>query len=103
MKMYVKSVGVDDQAKAHSFYTDVLGFQVKHDIPMGEHRWLTLVSPEEPEGVELALEPNAHPAFKAFQSALMADGIPFTAFQVDDVEAEIARLADKGVEIKQQP
>ncbi|MEM8798678.1 MAG: VOC family protein [Pseudomonadota bacterium] len=103
MRMYIKSVVVDDQDKALAFYTDTLGFQVKHDIPMGEHRWITVVSPEEPEGVELGLEPNAHPASRAFQQALMADGIPWTAFQVDDLQSEIARLERKGVEITQQP
>lgn len=103
MKMYIKSVAVDDQAKALAFYTEKLGFQVKHDIPMGEHRWLTVVSPEEPDGVELALEPNAHPASKAFQAALTADGIPFTAFSVDDIEAEAARLKAVGVRFTQDP
>ncbi|MEM9840380.1 MAG: VOC family protein [Pseudomonadota bacterium] len=103
MKMYIKSVAVDDQAKALEFYTGTLGFEVKHDIPLGEFRWLTLVSPEEPDGVELALEPNAHPASKAFQEALMADGIPFTAFRVDDIEAETARLQKAGVSFKQMP
>ena len=103
MKMYIKSIVVDDQAKALAFYTDTLGFQVKHNIPMGEHSWITLVSPEEPDGIELALEPNAHPASVAFQTALMADGIPFTAFQVDDLKSEVERLERAGVEITQQP
>lgn len=103
MKMYAKGVAVDDQAKALDFYTNKLGFIVKHDIPLGEHRWLTVVSPEEPEGVELLLEPNAHPASKAFQNALMADGIPFTAFSVDDIEAEVARLEGVGVSFTQPP
>lgn len=103
MKMYIKSIVVDDQQKALSFYTEKLGFKVKHDIPMGEHRWLTVVSPEEPDGVELGLEPNVHPASKAYQSALMADGIPCTAFEVDNLKGEIARLASEGVEVKQPP
>lgn len=103
MKMYIKSVAVDDQAKALKFYTDILGFSVKHDIPLGEHRWLTLVSPEEPDGVELALEPNAHPASKAFQTALLKDGIPFTAFSVADIQAEVTRLQALGVEFTQLP
>lgn len=103
MKMYIKSVMVDDQAKALAFYTDVLGFAVKHDIPMGEHRWLTLVSTEEPNGVELALEPNAYPAAADFQAKLMTDGIPWTSFRVDDVEAEYKRLRAAGVAFTQTP
>ncbi len=103
MKMYAKSIAVDDQAKALEFYTNTLGFLVKHDIPLGEHRWLTVVSPEEPEGVELVLEPNAHPASRAFQEALMADGIPCTGFSVDDIEAEVARLQAAGVTFTQPP
>ena len=103
MKMYIKSVMVEDQAKAHDFYTQVLGFEVKHDIPMGEHRWLTLVSPDERDGVELALEPNAYPAAQTMQKALMEDGIPWTAFSVDDVDAEYERLTNAGVEFTQPP
>ncbi len=103
MKMYAKSVMVDDQQKAFDFYTDKLGFVVKHDIPLGEFRWLTLVSPEEPDGVELVLEPNQHPASKTFQAALKADGIPFTAFSVDDIEAEVKRLEATGVQFTQAP
>lgn len=101
--MYIKSIVVDDQAKAFDFYTNTLGFVVKHDIPIGEHRWLTLVSPEEPDGVELGLEPNQHPASRAFQDALMADGIPFTAFSVDNIEAEVERLQAAGVVFTQPP
>ncbi|XBQ17657.1 MAG: VOC family protein [Oceanicaulis sp.] len=103
MKMYIKSVVVDDQAKARAFYTETLGFRVKHDIPMGEFSWLTLVSPEEPEGVELALEPDAHAPTRAFREALMAGGIPFTAFSVDDLDAEYARLSAAGVEFTNPP
>ncbi|MEM6957270.1 MAG: VOC family protein [Myxococcota bacterium] len=103
MRMYIESVVVNDQAKALAFYTGTLGFVVKHDIPMGEYRWLTLVSPEEPEGVELALEPNAHAASQTFQKALVADGIPFTAFQVDDIKAEVKRLEGLGVRFTQAP
>ncbi|MEZ5946387.1 MAG: VOC family protein [Hyphomonas sp.] len=103
MKMYMKSVMVDDQAKALDFYTNTLGFVVKHDIPLGEFRWLTVVSADDPEGVELGLEPNAHPASRAFQDALMADGIPFTAFSVDDIEAEVERLQAAGVSFTQPP
>ncbi|MEO1044833.1 MAG: VOC family protein [Pseudomonadota bacterium] len=103
MKMYIKGVVVDDQEKALAFYTGKLGFVVKHDIPVGEHRWLTVVSPEEPDGVELGLEPNAHPASRSFQDALKADGIPFTAFSVDDMEAEVDRLQAAGVTFTQLP
>ena len=102
MKMYIKSVMVDDQAKALAFYTDVLGFRVKHNIPMGEHSWITLVSPEETGEVELALEPNAYPAAE-FQTKLMADGIPWTAFRVDDIKAEHARLLAAGVAFTKEP
>lgn len=103
MKMYAKGICVEDQAKALDFYTNKLGFVVKHDIPLGEHRWLTVVSPEEPDGVELLLEPNAHPATKTYQKALMADGIPFTAFSVEDIETEVARLEEMGVAFTQPP
>ena len=103
MKMYIKSVMVDDQAKALAFYTEKLGFAVKHDIPMGEFRWLTLVSKEEPDGVELALEPNVHTAAQAFQKAIHSDGIPCTAFSVEDLESEAKRLQSLGVEFRQMP
>ena len=97
MRMYVKSVMVEDQNKARDFYTKILGFEIKHDIPMGKHSWLTLVSPDEKDGVELALEPNEYPAAKALQKSLVSDGIPYTAFKVDDMEAECARLESLGV------
>ncbi len=103
MKMYIKGVVVDDQQKALDFYTKTLGFVVKHDIPVGEHRWITVVSPEEPDGVELGLEPNAHPAARVYQEALMADGIPWTAFRVDDIDAEVERLQAAGVRFTQPP
>ncbi len=103
MRMYAKGISVDDQQKALDFYTKTLGFVVKHDIPIGEHRWITVVSPEEPDGVELCLEPNSHPASRAYQEALMADGIPFTAFSVDDIEAEVKRLESAGVAFTQPP
>jgi catechol 2,3-dioxygenase-like lactoylglutathione lyase family enzyme len=103
MKIAMTSVLVDDQEKALRFYTDVLGFVVKNDIPMGEHRWLTVVSPQAPEGVELVLEPDGHPAARPFKAALVADGIPFTAFTVDDVHAETARLKAAGVVFTQEP
>jgi len=97
MRIGLTSIFVDDQDKALRFYTDVLGFRAKTDIPMGEHRWLTVASPQEPDGVELVLEPDDHPAVRPFKDALVADGIPFTAFFVDDVEAEVERLRGLGV------
>jgi predicted enzyme related to lactoylglutathione lyase len=103
MRMYIKSVIVDDQDKAREFYTKILGFEIKHNIPMGEHAWITVVSPEEKDGVELALEPNAHPASQAIQKALMTDGIPWTAFAVDDLNKECARLEAEGVVFTMPP
>jgi catechol 2,3-dioxygenase-like lactoylglutathione lyase family enzyme len=103
MRIAMTSVFVDDQEKAVRFYTDVLGFVVKNDVPVGEHRWLTVVSPHSPDGVELVLEPDQHPAARAFKQALVADGIPFTAFAVDDVRAEHERLAAAGVRFTQPP
>jgi catechol 2,3-dioxygenase-like lactoylglutathione lyase family enzyme len=103
MKMYIKGIMVDDQAKALAFYTETLGFKVKHNIPLGEHSWITVVSEEEPDGVELGLEPNVHPAAKTFQEAMKADGIPFTAFSVDDIEVEVEKLQAKGVTFTQMP
>jgi catechol 2,3-dioxygenase-like lactoylglutathione lyase family enzyme len=97
------SVLVDDQEKALRFYTDVLGFLPKHDVPLGEHRWITVVSPGDPDGVELVLEPDSHPAVRPFKQALVADGIPYTAFAVDDVHAETARLKAAGVTFTQEP
>ena len=88
MRITLTSVLVDDQAKALAFYTEVLGFVKKTEVPMGEHSWLTVVSPDDPDGVELVLEPDGHPAAQAFKPALVADGIPYTSFAVDDVEAE---------------
>jgi catechol 2,3-dioxygenase-like lactoylglutathione lyase family enzyme len=103
MKINLTSVMVDDQDKALAFYTDVLGFVKKSDIPMGEDRWLTVVSPEAPDGTELLLEPDSHPAAKPFKAALVDDGIPFTSFAVDDVTAEFERLSVKGVRFTQEP
>jgi catechol 2,3-dioxygenase-like lactoylglutathione lyase family enzyme len=103
MKISLTSVLVDDQAKALAFYTDVLGFQAKEDVPLGEHRWLTVVSPEAADGVQLLLEPDAHPAARVFKEALVTDGIPFTSFSVDDVAAEYERLTAAGVRFTQPP
>ena len=103
MRITLTSVLVDDQEKALRFYTDVLGFVKKTEMPMGEHRWLTVVSPEAPDGVELVLEPDGHPAARPFKEALVADGIPFTSFAVDDVHAEFDRLKGLGATFTQEP
>jgi catechol 2,3-dioxygenase-like lactoylglutathione lyase family enzyme len=103
MRINLTSVLVDDQSKALQFYTDVLGFVKKFDIPLGEHRWLTVVSPDQPEGPELLLEPDAHPAAKPFKQALVEDGIPFASFAVDDVHKEFERLHGLGVRFTQEP
>ncbi|MGY1823381.1 VOC family protein [Geodermatophilus sp. SYSU D00079] len=103
MRINLASVWVDDQAKALSFYTDVLGFVKKTDVPTGAHRWLTVVSPEAPDGVELLLEPDEHPAARPLKEALVADGIPFTSFAVDDVHEEYERLRGLGVRFTQEP
>ncbi len=105
MKIKLTSVSIGDYDKALKFYTEVLGFVKKRDIPLGGGaRWLTVVSPEEPNGAELLLEPNAdYPAMKALKESLAQDGIPFTAFQVDDVQKEYARLKKLGVEFTMEP
>ena len=103
MKINLTSVLVDEQAKALRFYTEVLGFVKKEDVPLGEHRWLTVVSPDEPDGTELVLEPDEHPAARPFREALVADGIPFTSFAVDDVQREFERLKELGVHFTQEP
>ena len=103
MRITVTSVLVDDQEKALRFYTEVLGFVKKTDIPVGEARWLTVVSPDQPDGPELLLEPDGHPAARPFKQALVEDGIPFTSFAVDDVHAEAKRLRRLGVRFTQEP
>ena len=103
MRIYVTSVFVDDQTKALDFYTTVLGFQKKTDIPLGGASWLTVVSAEQPDGTELLLEPSGHPAVKPYKEALVADGIPAASFAVDDVQAEFDRLQPKGVRFTQEP
>jgi catechol 2,3-dioxygenase-like lactoylglutathione lyase family enzyme len=103
MRITVTSVLVDDQEKALRFYTDILGFKKKVDVPLGAARWLTVVSPEETDGTELLLEPDEHPAARPFKEALVADGIPFTSFGVDDVAAETIRLQRLGVRFTQEP
>ena len=103
MRIHLTSVFVDDQDKALAFYTEVLGFEKKTEIPMGEARWLTVVSPDDPDGTELVLEPSDHPAVPPFKEALVTDGIPFTSFAVDDVQKEFERLQGLGVRFVQEP
>jgi catechol 2,3-dioxygenase-like lactoylglutathione lyase family enzyme len=103
MRINLASVLVDDQDRALRFYTEVLGFQLKHNVPLGEHRWITVTAPDQPDGTELVLEPDEHPAAKPFKEALVADGIPFTSFAVDDVRAEFERLRGLGVRFTQEP
>ena len=103
MRIIGVSVMVDDQHKALRFYTETLGFRLKHNIPLGEHAWVTVVSEEAPDGTEVVLEPDAHPAARPFKRALVEDGIPWTSFGVDDVEAEHERLVAQGVRFVQPP
>lgn len=103
MRIHLTSVFVDDQETALRFYTEVLGFVAKHDVPLGDARWLTVVSPEEPEGTELLLEPSGHPAVQPYKTALVRDGIPAASFAVDDVPAEFNRLRELGVRFTQEP
>ena len=103
MRIVVTSMLVDDQAKAHRFYTDVLGFVTKNDIDLGDARWLTVVSPEDPDGTELLLERDAHPAAKPFKAALVEDGIPYASFGVADIDTEYERLRGLGVQFTQPP
>ena len=103
MRINITSVHVDDQAKALAFYTDILGFVKKQDVPTGAHRWLTVVSPEAPDGVELLLEPDEHPAAAPFKAALVEDGVPYTSFAVADVRSEFDRLKAAGVVFTQEP
>jgi catechol 2,3-dioxygenase-like lactoylglutathione lyase family enzyme len=103
MRLTLMSVFVDDQDKALDFYTRVLGFVKKTEVPLGEARWLTVVSPDDPDGTELVLEPDGHPAVKPFKDALVDDGIPFTSFGVDDVPREFERLRQLGVRFTQEP
>jgi len=103
MRINLTSVLVDDQDNALRFYTEVLGFVKKAEVPLGEHRWLTVVSPDDPDGVELVLEPDGHPAARPFKEALVADGIPYTSFAVNDVHKEVERLRTLGVRFTQEP
>ena len=101
IRINITSIFVDDQAKALAFYTEKLGFVPKNDVPLGTHRWLTVVGPGEPDGTELLLEPNEHPAARAYQLALVEDGIPATSFAVDDVAATVRELEANGVTVTQ--
>ncbi len=103
MRIYLASVFVDDQQKALRFYTETLGFRVKHNIPLGEYAWITVVSEEAPEGTELLLEPDAHPAVRPYRKALVEDGIPSTSFAANDIGAEYDRLVASGVRFVQPP
>ena len=103
MRIKLSSIMVDDQEKALRFYTEILGFKKKHDIPVGEYRWITVTSPEGPDDLELVLEPNANPAGKTFQEAMFSQGIPLTAFEVADIAGEFARLTAKGVAFTRPP
>ncbi len=103
MRIHLTGVFVDDQRKALRFYTETLGFSLKHNIPLGEHAWITVVSEEAPEGTELLLEPAEHPAVGPFRKALVEDGIPSASFAVDDVGAEHERLVARGVRFVQPP
>ena len=104
MRIKLTSIMVDNQAKALAFYTDVFGFKKKHDIPVGgEFRWLTVVSPDGRDDLELSLEPNANPAGKTFQEAMFRQGIPICAFEVGDLQAEFERLKTHGVAFTQEP
>ena len=105
MKIRLASVPIDDYDKALKFYTEMMGFQLKRDMPLGDGaRWITVVSPEEPDGVELLLEPNSgYPAMKALKESLVRDGIPYTAFQVNDIQAEYERMKGLGVQFTMEP
>ena len=103
IRINLTSVLVDDQEKALAFYTGLLGFRKKNDVPLGDARWLTVVSPADPDGPELVLEPDSHPAAKPFKEAIVEDGIPYTSFAVDDVKAEFDRLHALGVRFTQEP
>ena len=103
MRIKLTSIMVDDQAKAVRFYTEILGLRIKQDFPVGEYRWISVVSPEGPNDLELALEPNANPAGNAFQKAMFEQGIPIAAFESADIAAEVARLKKSGVVFTKEP
>ena len=103
MRIKLTSIMVEDQDNALRFYTDILGFRKKHEIPVGEFKWLTVVSPEGPDDLELSLEPNTNPAAKAFQQAMFTQGMPLAAFEVSDIQGEYARLIKHGVAFTREP
>jgi len=103
MKIIVTSIFVQDQDKALEFYTKTLGFVKKHDVPVGEYKWLTVVSPDDQDGTELLLEPNDHPAAKEYQQKIFADGIPAVMFGVADLNKEYQRLLEHGVKFSMEP
>jgi glyoxylase I family protein len=103
MRIKLNSIFVEDQDRALKFYTEVLGFKKSKDVPVGEYKWLTVVSPDGPPDVELVLEPNSNPAAKAFQESVFEQGIPVTAFEVDDIQGEVRRLKDRGVVFTMEP
>lgn len=103
MRIKLNSILVDDQERALKFYTDILGFVKKHDVPVGEYRWITVVSPEGPDDLELVLEPNSNPAAKTYQKALFDQGIPATALESSDIAAEFERLKARGVVFTKEP
>ena len=103
MKIKLTTIYVDDMDKALRFYTEVLGFRKKHDIPVGDYKWLTVVSPEGPDDIELSLEPNANPAGKTFQEAMFKQGIPIAAFEVSDIQGEYSRLVKQSVAFTREP
>lgn len=103
MRIKLNSIFVEDQDRALQFYTEVLGFRKSKDVPVGEYKWLTVVSPDGPPDVELVLEPNSNPAAKAFQESIFEQGIPLTAFEVDDIHAEVRRLKGRGVMFTMEP
>lgn len=103
MKLQATTIFVDDQQRAHDFYTQKLGFIVADDVPLGEARWLTVVDPEHPDGTQISLEPKGHPAVRPFTDALVHDGIPFCMLAVGDIDAEYTRLTDAGVTFTQPP
>jgi predicted enzyme related to lactoylglutathione lyase len=103
MKIIVTSIFVEDQEKALKFYSEKLGFVKKHDVPTGEYRWITLISPDEQNGTELLLEPNVHPAAREYQKTIFSEGIPATMFGVEDIQKEYERLLENGVKFTMEP
>lgn len=103
MRLRLTSLMVNDQDRALKFYTEIVGFQKKHEIPVGEYRWITVVSPEGPDELELSLEPNANPAARAFQEAMFSQKIPLAAFETSDIDGDYKRLSSLGVVFLSEP